>query len=483
MPNLSQNLADLAQIITAMLGKSPNQKNPQMNLFRPVLKSFINMDDKLVLLGNSLNWNGLENHLSPLYATTGTPSKPVRMMAGLLLLKQMFDHSDDEVIAAWIQNPYYQYFTGETVFHWEQPCAASDLAHFRKRIGHDGVNKILSMSVELFASEVKAAKTVLVDTTVQEKNITFPTDLKLALKIISGCRKIARKYALTLRQTYTRTVKKLLIINRFSRNPAKQKQARKAQKKIKVIAGRLVRDLERKIEATTTTAIPAEVATLLARYTKVLAQKRTDKNKIYSLHEPDVACIAKGKAGIPYEFGSKVAVLSLPGSNIVVGIVNFTGNPNDSTTLDQSLAAAKAITGREFDQAVTDRGYQGNVQIGKTKIILPNPKKDSTLPPARKAQKRKLCRSRAAIEPVISHLKHDHRMQRNFLKGVIGDHINAAMAGAAFNCRKYMRQLLACLLRWMALANMFLSQNPMPAPLPGKVAYTALSGPLRRGCC
>jgi IS5 family transposase len=470
-----------------MLGKSPNQKNPQMNLFRPVLKSFINMDDKLVLLGNSLNWSRLERQLSPLYATTGTPSKPVRMMAGLLLLKQMFDHSDDEVIAAWIQNPYYQYFTGETVFHWEQPCAASDLAHFRKRIGQDGVDKILSMSVELFASEVKAAKTVLVDTTVQEKNITFPTDLKLALKIISGCHKIARKYALTLRQTYTRTVKKLLIINRFSRNPAKQKQARKAQKKIKVIAGRLVRDLERKIAMATTdttkSAIPAEIALLLARYTKVLAQKRTDKNKIYSLHEPDVACIAKGKAGIPYEFGSKVAVLSLPGSNIVVGIVNFTGNPNDSTTLDQSLAAAKAITGREFDQAVADRGYQGNVQIGKTKVILPNPKKDSTLPPAQKAQKRKLCRSRAAIEPVISHLKHDHRMQRNFLKGVIGDHFNAVMAGAAFNCRKYMRQLFACLLRWLAIANSWLPQIPMLASMPDSVAYTALSGPLRRGCC
>jgi IS5 family transposase len=184
--------------------------------------------------------------------------------------------------------------------------------------------------------------------------------------------------------------------------------------------------------------------------------------------------IAKGKAGIPYEFGSKVAVLSLPGSNIVVGIVNFTGNPNDSTTLEQSLTAAKAITGRDFDQAVADRGYRGNVQIGKTKVILPNPKKDSTLTPAQKAPKRKLCRSRAAIEPIISHLKHDHRMQRNFLKGVIGDHFNATMAGAAFNCRKYMRQLFACLLRWIAMPKASMPQILMPAPLHSYLAYTAL---------
>jgi transposase, IS5 family len=422
-----------------MLGKSPDQNAAQEDIFRSSLRSLINPKQELVLLSAKIDWKSFEDSFAHLYSRTGTPSKPIRLMVGLLLLKQMCNLSDESVVAAWVQNPYYQYFTGETHFCWRLPCDPSDLVHFRNRIGKEGAEKIFSCSVSLFAEEVEKADVVNVDSTVQEKNITFPTDTKLAIKIINRCKKLAKEEGIVLRQTYTRTVKKNLIRVRFAHHPKRKKEGKSAMKTIKNIAGRLVRDVKRKLNPESL----VKHLSSIERYEKVLAQKPTDKNKIYSLHEPDVACIAKGKSHKPYEFGCKVGFATLPKSNIIVGVAHFEGNPHDSQTLETTLESAEMTTKKHFRKAVVDRGYRGKSTVGETEVVIPNEKKDRGLTKNEKAVKRKLCRGRAAIEPLIGHLKSDHRMAINYLKGKIGDAFNALMSAAAFNFKKYLNRISA----------------------------------------
>lgn len=430
-----------------MLGKSPSQEHAQAHLFKPTLSSFIDMEHGLIKLGNNLNWKSLEGSFSSLYSTTGTPSKPIRLMSGLLILKQMFDHSDEEVVEVWRQNPYYQYFTGGVYFEWQLPCDASDLVHFRKRVGEKGAAEIFQLSVDLHQSKIVQAKEVLIDTTVEQKNITFPTDTKLAVKIIEKCLSIAKKEGIQLRQTYKRTLKAELIRCRFAHHPKRKKDGRKAIKRIKIIAGRLVRDLDRKA----TGAGKSFFNETKDLFEKVLAQKKDTKDKIYSLHEPHTACIAKGKAHKPYEFGAKIGLATLPGSNVIVGIAHFLGNPHDSKTLEATLQSAQTCTGKIFKSAIVDRGYRGHAKMGETEIVIPNAKKDMKLTAYQKAKKRKQCQSRAAIEPIISHVKHDYRMGRNYLKGIIGDKVNAILAVAAFNFNKSLQELISWLYNFYLL--------------------------------
>ncbi len=414
-----------------MIGKSPDQN--QKNIFRPLLKEIIKPDHPLVILSKKIDWKELEEEFIELYSHTGQPAKPIRQMLGLLILKQLYNLSDERVVPAWVENPYYQYFCGEAEFKWEFPCDPSDLVHFRHRIGKKGVERILKLSVDLQPGEDYRSKDVIVDTTVQEKNITFPTDAKLYRKIIHRCRKIAKQEHIKLRQSYTQVEKHLMINQRFGHHPKRRKKANSARRKLRTIAGRLVREMERKLPDNSFEKYKAD----LDLYQRVLDQKRTDSGKVYSLHEPDVSCIAKGKAHKKYEYGSKVSFATLPGSNIVVGVVNFQGNPHDSTTLEDTLIHAEKISGKQFVNAIVDRGYRGKKKIGNTNIIIPgSPRGKSDY---QKRKMRNKCRSRSAIEPIIGHIKHDHRMLRNYLKGTIGDEINAIMAGAAFNFKRLLR--------------------------------------------
>lgn len=415
-----------------MQGKSGSQQ--QKNMFVPLLSEFINPSHPLVLLSARIPWSELEQGFAQYYSHTGKPSKPVRLMIGLLLLKQMYDLGDETVMAQWVQNPYFQYFCGMAEFQWRQPCDPSDLVHFRHRIGKEGAERILGLSVSLQQQDTRSSD-VLIDTTVQEKNISYPTDSKLYCKIIEQCRKIACKQGVRLRRSYRRKVKELRISLRFSHHPRRKQQARKALKRLKTIAGCISRDLMRKLPE----AVLEQYHQKLVLFERVLKQKRQDKNKIYSLHEPDVSCIAKGKAHKAYEFGSKVSIAVIPKKNIIVGVVNHQGNPHDGKTLESALQQVERITGRCYRNAIVDRGYRGIKQIASTTVICAGAKR-----PASRSQRERLrrkCRSRAAIEPIIGHLKHDYRMLRNYLKGTLGDEFNALMAAAAFNFRRLMRKL------------------------------------------
>jgi IS5 family transposase len=424
-----------------MLGKSPNQSTPQTDLFRPLLCSFIDTRNALVQLGSRLDWAGLESSLSCFYAAKGAPSKPVRLMAGLLLLKQMFNRSDEAIVEEWRQNPYYQYFTGQAHFQWEAPCDPSDLVHFRKRIGEQGAERIFAMSLEPHREKLEQATEVIADTTVQEKNITFPTDTKLRLKSIQRLLAVARQQGIRLRQTFAKELKGLRLALRFSHHPRRRKQARRAQSRIRTIAGILLREVGSKL-GKDGRALHGALLGLVAR---VLAQTRHSKDKVYSLHEPEVACIAKGKAHSPYEFGCKVSVTTLPGSNVVVDMSHFGGNPHDSRTLETVVPKVKRLVPKVL-AVIADRGYKGVGDVQGVEVVVPNPKKDGRLDQQGRDQKSRRCRARAAVEPVIGHLKSDHRMLRNFLKGAIGDKLNLVLAGAAFNLRKALNEIKALVL-------------------------------------
>jgi len=409
-----------------MIGKSPNQD--QGNMFLPILKEIINPEHELVILSHKIDWSTFENEFSELYSHTGQPGVPVRMMVGLLLLKRIYNLGDETVMEQWLQNPYFQYFCGESEFQWKYPCDPSDLVHFRKRVGKAGIEKIFQLSVDTRKDEIKT-KDVLVDTTAQEKNITYPTDAKLLIKAIKLCNKIAERENIKQRQNYKRTIKKLLLKQRFAHHPKRRKEAKAALRKLKTIAGRLVRELERELGEIALGVYSEQ----LKNCNKIISQKKTDKNKIYSLHEPDVACIAKGKAHKKFEFGSKVSFAVVPGVNIIVGVQNFNGNPNDTITLKPTLEHVEKISGIKFKNAIVDRGYKGQKKVNDITIVSPKP--PNAKQPYSKATMRKKCRKRAAIEPVIGHVKHDCRMQRNYLKGDIGNDINALLAAAGFNFR------------------------------------------------
>ena len=426
-------MAKTGRNLPQMLRKQASQSSPQTNLFRPLLLDFINTKNELVILSQQVNWSRIEGELAQYYTNFGAPAKPIRLMAGLLILKQMFNKSD-EVIVEVKQNPYYQFFTGSSHFEWDFPCDPTDLVYFRKRIGEDGVKVIFSSSLELHQKKIDQAKELIVDTTVQEKNITFPTDTKLTVKIIDKTLAFAEKNGIKLKQTFAKELKALKIQLRFSHHPRRKKQARKAFKRIKTIAGKLVREVSRKQENN-------EFDQLKDFFLKVLAQTRHSKDKTYSLHEPEVSCIAKGKSHKPYEFGSKTSIAILPGMNVVVNVSCFKGNPHDSKTLEPVLEQIKDQINKEFQFAIVDRGFRGKSKIGKTEVVIPGPEKDREKSLAYQENKSRQCKSRAAIEPIISHLKHDHRMFRNYLKGFTGDKINAILAGAAFNFKIRLREI------------------------------------------
>jgi len=393
----------------------------------------LNHQHPLYILSGRINWQLFEEKFSPLYhSETGRPCKPIRLMVSLLILKHVRNLSDESVVEQWSENCYYQYFGGEKMFACGTPCEASELVHFRHRIGEQGIELILQESIRVNGRDGNDPH-VSVDTTVQEKNITFPTDDKLYKKIIKKCSRITEEEQLPLRQSYSRTIKKLSISQRFRKHPKNQSKARKADRKIKTIAGRLVRELERNLPA------ESSYQTDIVLFKKVLAQKRNDSNKIYSLHEPEVQCISKGKEHKKYEFGNKVSIVCTQNTGVIVGALGFR-NEYDGHTLEQSLQQTAKLTGQPPQTATADRGYKGRSQIGETIIQIPKPFNPKRTNKYQQTRLKKSFGRRAAIEPVISHLKSDYRLSRNFYKGIFGDNINVMLSASAFNFKKMMNK-------------------------------------------
>ena len=402
----------------------------QLSFLQPGLREQLSNKHPLYVLSDVINWVMFEESFKKHYKENfGRPAKPIRLMTALLMLKHIRNLSDESVVEQWSENAYYQYFSGEQVFTAKAPCEASELVHFRNRIGAEGVEVILKESIRVNGKGGKEDK-ASIDTTVQEKNITYPTDSKLHRKIIKKCVGIADKEGVELRQRYTRTLKKLSIAQRFRNHPKNGAKARKADKKVKTIAGRLVRELQRKLPAESYKAD-------LELFDRVLRQKRQDKNKVYSLHEPEVACISKGKEHKKYEFGSKVSITVTQNSGVIIGALNIPGNDYDGHTLDAVLEQQQRLTGHQLKEAFVDRGYRGRKEVDGTLIHTPKPF-NNKLSGYRKTKLKDGFTKRAAIEPKIGHLKADHRLNRNFYKGIKGDTINVMLAAAAMNFKRMM---------------------------------------------
>jgi transposase, IS5 family len=415
-----------------MLKKLPVQ--PQLEIFKTVLTSFIHPEHELCLLAKKIDWNGLEKEFAPLYGKVGHPSVPIRTIAGLLFLKQMYNLGDETVVERYLENPYWQYFCGEIYFQYKLPFDPSDFVHFRHRIGPKGMEKIFKASIDLFDRDFirREVKEVRVDTTVQEKNITFPTDRKLIEKVIEHCKGIAKKEEITLTRTYGREIKKLKHQLRFARKPKNMRRHIKAQKRLHRIAFKIYQDVVKKLSP-----IPKSYMREFDVLYRVLTQQRDDSNKIYSVHEPEVLCISKGKEHKPYEFGNKSSFAYTRKSGIIVGAMAVEGNAYDGHTLKPQLEQVKELTGGKIKKAIVDKGYKVKGGIQGVDIVMPKLLKRESYYLKKKREER--CRSRAGIEGLISHLKHDHRMIRNYLSGTAGDQTNTLLAAAAYNMKKWMR--------------------------------------------
>ena len=418
------------------------------NLFSGSFMDMLDSKDPLIILADNFPWLKVESKFKKYYNNdkVGRPNKPIRLMVGLLLLKQLKNLSDERIVEEWKQNPYYQYFCGFTEYTPSLPCHATELVKFRNRIGKEGFEFIFKCSIELHGDEAKESQ-VIVDSTVQESNMTFPTDGKLAIKIILKLLKISKNENIKLRRSFIKEIKTLRVQLRFFRHPKKLKKALGAMKRLRQIAMVILRDIDRKFKDNL--ELHNKYAESFYLFNKVLKQERNTPNKIYSLHEIDAYAINKGKDHKGYEFGTKASIATTKNSNIIVGVSAHKTNVHDSKTLDIVLGNAVSNIGdKTITEAICDRGYRG------TKEVIINDKTISiSIPDIRLKRdtqeqiniKREKFKRRAAIEPIIGHMKSDHRMVRNYLKGFKGDEINLLLTATAFNLKKWMNIYLYAL--------------------------------------
>lgn len=397
---------------------------PQLNPQHPLLK-----------LAQAIDWNYFEDEFSKLLqAESGRPPLPTRLLVGLHYLKSLYNESDESVVGKWIENPYWQFFCGEQYFRHDLPCHPTTLVKWRQRIGADGMEKlpkqVLQTAQQQQALKPADIKRVIVDTTVQEKAIAFPTDSRLYDKARRALVGEARKQLLKLRQSYVRLGKRALF--KQSRYAAAQ-QGRRAQKetrRLRTYLGRVIRDIERKLPK------PAKaMKELLAAARRIYQQQKQDHQKLYSLHAPEVECIAKGKVHEKYEFGCKVAVVTSNESNWIVGIEARDGTPYDGATLKPALLQVEKLTGVKPQEAYVDQGFRGSAHHPEGVAIYLSGKRKLS------GKVKRLLKRRSAIEPVIGHSKHDPGMDRNYLRGEIGDRVNALLSGCGLNLRKLCRFL------------------------------------------
>ena len=400
------------------------------------LSDMLNPSHPLYKLSDKINWEKFDAAFRPLYCQhNGRPSKPIRLMCGLLILKHLRNLSDESVVEQWSENAYYQYFCGMQEFIPAAPCASSELVHFRHRIGEEGIELIFQESIRVNNEDDDEHHhdTAFIDSTVQEKNITFPTDAKLHKKIVSKVLHLVDKLHLPLRQSYTFVLKGIYRDQRFRNHPKNRKKALRADRKLRTIAGRLVRELKRNLGENSL------YTELIDRFQTILSQRRNSRKKLYSIHEARVQCISKGKEHKKYEFGNKVSIIR-SATGIILGAMSFR-NEYDGHTIEATLGQVERLTQRKIKILAGDRGYRGRKVVNGTQILIPDSPKPSESRYQRRKKHKLFCK-RAGIEPTIGHLKADHRLGRNFYKGVVGDAVNILMAAAAYNFKRAMRVLL-----------------------------------------
>lgn len=443
------------------------------DFFRSRLDQMIDLRHPLAVLANRLPWDRIEAALTPYFerknregkaiwnndlfgptlvvagvgtSAAGRPRLSIRLMASLLYLKHAFNLSDDEVADRWAENVVWQYFSGQEYYTPKKPCDATQIGRFRTAIGEAGVEELLKATIDT-AVESKAIKPaeferLIVDTTVQEKAIAHPVDSRLLEIARSKIVQAAKHCGIALKQTFAKEGQEL---RRKAGGYAHAKQFRRLRRTVKrqrTILGIVLREIGRKLP-TTSSESPASVHrlnTLLERAEKIRTQQTKDKNKLYALHAPEVECIGKGKARKPYEFGVKASIAVTHKSGLMVGARTFPGNPYDGHLLAEQLEQTNILledTGRRPKQVVVDLGFRGVDHANPDVEIIHRGKYKSLT-----RRQRRWLKRRQAVEPAIGHLKSDHRMDRCWLKGQLGDALHAVLCAAGYNLRWLMRAML-----------------------------------------
>jgi IS5 family transposase len=428
----------------------PNWPDPNEpdELFRARLSQQLDARHPLVRLAALLDWGVFEARFGELdHPHVGRPGIPIRLMVGLSYLQHSVRLSDEEVVARWVENPYWQYFCGFDYLQLEVPIDPSSLVRWRRRIGQDGVELLLQETIAAAqrseAVKPQSLERVSVDTTVQPKAIAHPLDSRLYHRGREILVRLAKRHGVPLRQSYARLGKKALRLASRYAHARQMKRAKREIRRLKTYLGRVFRDVRRKLEDRPEVA--GHFAEGLTRVERLLAQQRTDKDKLYALHAPEGACIAKGKAHKKYEFGTKVAVAVTNREGLVVGMQAHPGNPYDGQTRAPALAQVERLTGLAPARCYVDRGYRGHDARGDTAVFVAGRRRGIT-PTIRRELRR-----RSAIEAMIGHMKLDGKLARNHLKGAAGDAIHALLCGAGHNLRLILRHLAGLLRAFLLL--------------------------------
>ena len=439
----------------------------QADLLRPRLVNMINGRHELVRLTMLIDWAWFEREWAGFFPShEGRPAAHPRLVAGLLYLQHAYGLSDEAVLARWVENPYFQHFTGETFFQHQLPIHPSSLSRWRGRIGEEGVEWLLTKTIEAGrasgAVQERSLSKIAVDTTVMEKAIAHPTDSRLYEKARHSLVMLAQKAGIRLRQNYNRLAPRLAARVGRHAHARQFRRMRKVLRTLKGYTGRVLRDLGRTLGAIPEGPLRTRIEQRIALVTRMLQQTPKSAGKIYALHEPEVDCIAKGKARVRYEFGAKVSVATTLAGGFVVGMRSMPGNPYDGHTLADALQQVETLTGRCPSLAVVDRGYRGH-RVQGTQVLISGTRRGLT------PRLGKLLRRRSAIEPEIGHMKSDGRLARCALKGTIGDALFAVLCGCGHNIRKILAHLRALLA--VLLANLIRAIVPADhRPLTGSLA-------------
>ena len=445
------------------------------DFFRSRIDAMINLNDPLAVLATRLPWAQLEAAIAAKFArrarvgtvvetddlfgpsqtqvgagvsAAGRPRLPLRLMISLLYLKHAFNLSDEELVVRWSENVLWQFFSGQEHFEHRLPCDATQLGRFRRALGEDGLEELLGATIDtavtLQAVQPQDLERVIVDTTVQEKAVAHPTDSRLLEIARHKVVRSARQAGLVLKQTYAKEGKAL----RFKAGGyAHAKQHRRLQRVIKrqrTILGIVLRAVQRKLAAPDFVASsPKALADLqqgMQRAERVRTQRPKDKNKLYALHAPEVECIGKGKARKPYEFGVKTAVVVSHQHGLMLGARTFPGNPYDGHILRATLEQATILMqdgAVAIRHVVVDLGFRG-VDADNPDQHLIHRGKFKRL----SQEHRTWLRRRSAVEPAIGHLKADHRLDRCWLKGALGDALHAISCAAGYNIQWLLRAIV-----------------------------------------
>jgi IS5 family transposase len=440
------------------------------DFFRARLDQMIDLRHPLAVLANRMPWAQIESTLAPAFerrnrsgqavegsdlfgptlamagggvSAAGRPRLPIRLMAALLYLKHAFNLSDEELVVRWSENVVWQYFSGQAYYTPKLPCDATQIGRFRSAIGEAGVEELLKATIDA-AVQMKAIRPaeferVIVDTTVQEKAIAHPVDSRLLDIARAKIVQAARSVGITLKQTFVKEGKEL---RRKAGGYAHAKQFRRLKRVLKrqrTILGIVLREIQRKLAETAVenTQALAQLTTLLERAERLRTQQPKDKNKLYALHAPEVECIGKGKARKPYEFGVKASIAVTHKQGLIVGARSFPGNPYDGHTLKEQLEQTSILledVGVVPRHVMVDLGFRG-VDRDNPRVQIVHRGKAKSL----NRQQRRWLKRRQAVEPTIGHLKSDHRMDRCWLAGSIGDALHTVLCAAGYNLRWLMR--------------------------------------------